>query len=175
MPRKVKAAKYKHDPFYPRVCRAVHEILKSSDDVAPVEVFLRMGMLTRKDLESWRQGSVPYLERVLQGSLPKLSRALRVLALHARDRGLKPQVRAYRRSKGRGPLRFTKTDDPNLEEAYARHFVAGKRRAASPEPAAAASSAVALEPDEGPEVDALLDEDDPPHEEVPFDDDPLPF
>ena len=36
-----------------------------------------------------------------------------------------PSVTAYMRW-GKGPtqrLRFTKTGDPNLEEAYARHFV----------------------------------------------------
>ena len=50
---------------------------------------------------------------------------LRILRFHAHDLNLVPSVTAYRRL-GKGPeqpLRFTKTGDRNLEEAYARHFV----------------------------------------------------
>lgn len=37
----------------------------------------------------------------------------------------------------RGPkhrLRFSKTGDPNLEEAYARHYVRGTRKSLDPPP-----------------------------------------
>jgi hypothetical protein len=48
-----------------------------------------------------------------------------VLRFHAHGLNLVPSVTAYLRW-GKGPtqrLRFTKTGDPNLEEAYAMHFV----------------------------------------------------
>jgi hypothetical protein len=50
---------------------------------------------------------------------------LRILQFHAHDLKLVPRVTAYMR-RGKGPgqrLRFTKTGDAKLEEAYARHFV----------------------------------------------------
>ena len=50
---------------------------------------------------------------------------LRILRFHAHDLKLMPSTTAYMRW-GKGPkkrLRFTKTGDPKLEEAYSRHFV----------------------------------------------------
>lgn len=82
-------------------------------------------MLEPKHLDDWRFGRVPYLERVVRGNLSRLSRLLRILRFHAHDLNLAPSITAYVRW-GKGPkqrLRFTKTGDPKLEEAYTRHFV----------------------------------------------------
>jgi hypothetical protein len=84
-----------------------------------------MGFLIREHLEDWRRGRVPYLERVVDCNLTRLGRLLRVLRFHAHDLSLKPPCTAYKRS-GKGPkqrLRFTKTGDPKVEQAYATHFV----------------------------------------------------
>ena len=67
-------------------------------------------------------------ERVINCNLARLARVLRILRFQAEELGLKPSFTAYMRW-GKGPkarLRFTKTGDPNLEEAYATHFV-GRR------------------------------------------------
>jgi hypothetical protein len=58
-------------------------------------------------------------------NLTCLSRLLRILRFHAHDLNLKPSRTVYMRW-GKGPkqrLRFTKTGDPRIEEAYATHFV----------------------------------------------------
>ena len=68
---------------------------------------------------------MPYLEQVIECNLTRLARLLRVLRFHAHDLNLVPAVTVYRQY-GKGPkprLRFTKTGDAKLEEAYARHFV----------------------------------------------------
>jgi hypothetical protein len=68
---------------------------------------------------------VPYLEKVIDCNLTRLSRLLRILRFHAHDLKLVPSITVYTRW-GEGPkqrLRFTKTADPKREEAYARHFV----------------------------------------------------
>ena len=68
---------------------------------------------------------MPYLERVIKGNLTQLGRLLRILRFHAHDLNLKPSWTAYMRW-GKGPkqrLRFTKTGDPRVEEAYATHLV----------------------------------------------------
>jgi len=93
--------------------------------VAPVDVLVGMGLLAPEKLQDWRLGRVPYLERVIACNLTRLSRLLRILRFHAHDLNLVPSVTAYMRW-GKGPkqrLRFTKTGDAKLEEAYARHFV----------------------------------------------------
>ena len=68
---------------------------------------------------------MPYLEHAIRCNLTRLSRLLRILRFHAHELNLVPTQAVYRRH-GKGPkqaLRFTKTGDPNLEAAYARHFV----------------------------------------------------
>ena len=100
-------------------------ILEHEKVVAPVEVLVRMDWLDRDKLVDWRHGRVPYLEKVVRGNLARVSRLLRILRFHAHDLNLKPSWTDYR-SWGKGqkqPLRFTKTGDRKLEQAYATHFV----------------------------------------------------
>jgi hypothetical protein len=122
---KVNVDTYRDDRLYPRVARAVEALLARGKVVAPVDVLVCMGLLEPKRLEDWRRGRVPYLERVIDCNLNRLSKLLRILRFHAHDMNLVPSVTAYMRW-GKGPkqrLLFTKTGDPRLEEAYARHFV----------------------------------------------------
>jgi hypothetical protein len=116
---------FRDDPLFPRIERAVGAILATGKVVAPVDVLVRMALLSPQKLEDWRLGRVPYLERVIGCNLTRLSRLLCILRFHAHDLKLVPSVTVYMRW-GKGPkrtLRFTKTGDPRLEEAYARHFV----------------------------------------------------
>jgi hypothetical protein len=116
---------YRDDKRYPRVTRAVEKLLARGKVVAPADVLVAMGLLNPEDLEAWHRGRTPYLEKVVNCNLTRLSRLLRILRFHAHDLNLVPSTAAYMR-RGKGPaqrLRFTKTGDPKLEEAYARHFV----------------------------------------------------
>ena len=110
--------------MFPRLERAVAAILVNGKVVAPIDVLVRMGMLASADLEAWRRGKVPYLERVVQGSLSRLSRLLRILGFHCHDLNLVATPAKYTML-GRKPvpLRFTKTGEARLEKIYARHFV----------------------------------------------------
>jgi len=116
---------YRADPLYPRIKRAVDAVRARSKVVAPVDVLIGMDLLKPDQLEQWRRGQVQCLERVIAGSLPRLSRLLRILRYHAHDLNLKPSATVYmRHGKGaRQRLRFTKSGDAKLEEAYATHFV----------------------------------------------------
>ena len=127
--KKVTLNNYKKDRYYSKVVNAVDRVLASEKYVTPIRVFQAMGLLEEKDIESWRKGQVPYLERVIGCNLHKASRILRILRFVAHDLKLKPSMTVYKRKVrgGKVPLRFTKFNDENLEEAYARHFtVVGK-------------------------------------------------
>ena len=116
---------FQNDPLFPRIERAVEAILAKGKVVAPVDVLIGMSLLTRENLEDWRRGRVPYLEKVINCNLVRLAGLLRILRFHAHDLNLIPSIMVYMRW-GKGPkqhLRFTKTGDRKLEEAYARHFV----------------------------------------------------
>ena len=116
---------FRDDPLYPRIERAVAAILETGKVVVPVDVLVRMDIVSPAKLDDWRRGRVAYLERVVNCNLTRLSRLLRILRFHAHDLKLVPSVTAYMRW-GKGPkqrLRFAKTGEPKVEEAYARHFV----------------------------------------------------
>jgi hypothetical protein len=116
---------FRSDTMFPRVERAVAAILAGGKVVAPVDVLVRMELLSAADLEAWRFGRVPYLERVIRCNLSKLSRLLWILGFHCHDLNLTASQTAYVRW-GKGPhtaLRFTKTREERLEKIYARHFV----------------------------------------------------
>ena len=121
----VTIARYREDRLFQRIERAVAAILERGKVVAPVDVLVDMGLLAPEHLDDWRRGKVPYLERVIRCNLSKLSRLLRILRFHVHDLNLVPSMTVYMRwGKGsRLRLRFTKTGDPKIEDAYARHFV----------------------------------------------------
>jgi len=116
---------FRDDPLYPKIARAVAVILQNGKVVAPVDVLVRMDLLAPERLEDWRRGRVPYLEKVINCNLTRITRLLRILRFHSHDLRLVPSITVYMRW-GKGPkrqLRFTKTGDTKLEEAYSRHFV----------------------------------------------------
>src|SRR5437879_13084177 len=121
--KKVTSANYRQDPYYPPVVKAACSLLQEKGYIAPVDLFIRMGLLFPKSAEDWRRGRIPYLERVIRCNLSKASRILRILRMHAHDLNLKPSPTVYKRwTKGSRPfLRFSKTGDRNLEDDYARH------------------------------------------------------
>jgi len=124
---KITAGNYQEDKWYPRVVRAVTEILADGDVVAPVEDFVRLNLLRKPDLEDWRFRRIPCIERKINCNLSNANRILKVLRLHARDLNLKPSFTNYMKwgkGKKRIHLRFSKYGDPNLETAYATHFIA---------------------------------------------------
>ncbi len=124
--KQLTVANYRKDQLYPVVVRAVEELLKTRDFVAPVDLLLHTQRITPQQYEDWRMGRIPYLERVVVGNLSKLNRLLRLLRFHTHDLNLIPSQIVYHkwgRGRQRIVLRFSKSGEPNLEAAYSRHFV----------------------------------------------------
>jgi hypothetical protein len=108
-----------------RVIRAAEAALADHHYVSALDIFVGMGLLPPAHVRDWRNGRIPYLEHVIQGNLRKISRSMRVFRAWARERGLKPSETAYLpRTRGPGrELRFSKSGDPGIEQAYRTHFV----------------------------------------------------
>ena len=128
--KKITVANYRQDPYYAPIVKVVEGLLREKGFIAPVELFIRMDLLSPESAEDWRRGRISYLERVIRCNLSKASRILRILRMHAHDLDLKPSLTVYKRwTKGSRPLlRFSKTGDHNIEEAYARHFVSPRKK-----------------------------------------------
>jgi len=128
--KKITVANYRQDPYYAAIVRVVEDLLREKGFVAPVELFIRMDLLSPESVENWRRGRISYLERVIRCNLGKASRILRILRMIAHDLDLKPSLTVYKRwTKGSRPLlRFSKTGDHNMEAAYSRHFVSPHKK-----------------------------------------------
>ena len=107
-----------------KVHNAMDQQCRSRGFVAPVDVFMDIGVLDKKKFEDWRRGRIPYLEAVCSGSLHKLTEIMKVVRKYASQKGLKPSVTDYRQwgAKSR-VLRFSKYGNPNVEKSYATHYV----------------------------------------------------
>ena len=116
---------YREDKHYPRVVRAVGKILARADVVAPADILIEMGNLSKKNYEAWRKGQIPYLERAFEGSLSKANRILRIIGFHTHDLNMVPRQTAYHQwgNETNRILRFSKSGDPNIEKAYSRHYI----------------------------------------------------
>ena len=130
--KQITVENYRQDRYYAAIVRAVEHLLREKGFVAPVELFIRMDLLSPESAENWRRGRIPYLERVIRCNLSKASRILRILRMLAHELDLKPSPTVYKRwTKGCRPLlRFSKTGDHNIEAAYARHFVSPRKKSA---------------------------------------------
>ncbi|MGH3807470.1 MAG: hypothetical protein ACRDRU_12735 [Pseudonocardiaceae bacterium] len=115
-----------------RVVRAAEAALTQRRYVTAIDVFLGLGWLTPPHLDDWRQGRVQCLERVVQASLPKLSKSMRAFRRWAQGRGLVPSETGYvHRTRGhRTPLRFSVSGAPEIERAYRTHWVTPELSAA---------------------------------------------
>lgn len=113
------------DPLMPLVAEVVGEILATSQVVAPLEVLLRLEIIDPDQVELWRRGGLPYLERGITAGLSRVARVLRLVAQHSLTLGLKPVPGKYlRRGKGiNRRLRFSKRGDAGSEQAYGTHFI----------------------------------------------------
>lgn len=118
-----------------KVHSSVYRQCKERGFAAPVDVLMDLGVLSKKDYNDWRFGKVPYLERVCNINLRKLSSINREIRIFAAKSGYKPSFTYYKRwgvkkkhgSRHTIPLRFSKTGDPQIERAYATHYVDVKR------------------------------------------------
>lgn len=108
-----------------RVIKAANSVLDEKKSVSVIDIFIHIGWLDSKLVHDWRKGKVPYLERVIQANLNKISQAIRVFHSWAKNNDLKPGETAYLLKTGRirKDLTFTKYGDQNLEKAYRIHYV----------------------------------------------------
>ncbi len=117
---------YRQDKYYPKIVRAVDSILCRKDYFSAIDILIEIQLLDSKNASDWRAGKIPFLEKVIMCNLSKVNRILRIMRFHAWDLCLKPSTTDYKR-KGK-PLRFSKSGDRKLEQAYSTHYVIiGKR------------------------------------------------
>ncbi len=100
-------------------------LLGEKGSVSFTDVLMHLGCLTKEDHDEWRFGRTSCLELVVTVDLAKINHLLRAFQQYARVSALRPSKTVYL-SWGKGQkrqLRFSKSGTPNIEEAYATHFL----------------------------------------------------
>lgn len=114
-----------------KVHSAVYHQCKQRGYAAPADVLVDIGVLPRQKYEEWRFGKVQYLEQACTCNLNKLSFIMKQIRAYAKETNLKPSFCCYKQwgaKKKHGhqavvPLRFSKSGNPEIERAYATHYV----------------------------------------------------
>jgi hypothetical protein len=104
------------------------ELLNEKGYISFIDVFVRLGYLSQADYENWRFKRLPYLEKVITVNLGRINFIMKTVRRSSLNGKLKASWTAYK-SWGKGKkenLRFSKSGDPNIEEAYATHFLRPK-------------------------------------------------
>lgn len=110
------------------VANVAGEAVSRQGQVSATDVLIGIGWLSKEKFEAWRLGRVPYLERVINANLSKISRAMKAFRSWAIHSKLEPRPITYKRRSH--PLRFSKSGTASIEEAYRTHFVLVKKRLA---------------------------------------------
>jgi len=101
------------------------ELLNEKGYIALVDVFIRLGYLTDKDLDAWRMKRIPYLERAIKVNLGKISFILKTVQGNCIKGKLRESYTSYK-SWGKGKkvtLQFSKSGKANIEKIYTTHFL----------------------------------------------------
>lgn len=112
--------------------KKVNVVMESQIDrrgyAAPVDVLMDLDVLERKSYLDWRNGRIPYLEKVCHMNLSKLSRVMHAIRHYAWKHHLKPSYTVYRKyGKGKRLLRFSRYGRADVEKNYATHYIDPKR------------------------------------------------
>ena len=108
-----------------RTIQAAETALYQRQYVSAIDVFMGMGVLQLSQVEDWKKGRIPYLERAILGSLGKITRIMKTFRQWATRKELNPRETVYY-ARTRGPkrvLQFSKSGNADIEKAYRIHYV----------------------------------------------------
>lgn len=111
-------------PLAERVAKSAEAALAARHFVTSIDILIGIGWLDPGAMERWRRGQIDCLERAMQTNLPRISEAMHLFRSWAVARGLSPSLTAYvARTPRRQTLRFSRSGNPTIEEAYRTHWV----------------------------------------------------
>lgn len=103
-----------------RVVQTAETVLCKQQYVSPIDIFIGIGWLQPIHVQDWRKGKIPYLEKVIQGDLGKISFAMKCFRKWATEKKLKPSKTVYllRTKSPQKEAVFSKSGNFNIEKAY---------------------------------------------------------
>ena len=122
-----------HDNLVGEVGNSMYHQVNNTGYATAVQTLMDMQILSKEDYERWRNGQVPYLEKVCKINLKKLAAILNEMKRYAAKNNLKPSFTFYKQWGMKNlphakKLRFSKSGGEDIEKADATHYIAPVRR-----------------------------------------------
>ncbi len=107
-----------------RVIRAADAALAAEHIVGPIDVLLRMGLLTESAVDAWKKGRFDRLDESMQGSEQKLTTTFTTFTDWARTKGLRPTERRFTRAARTGAADLQVSHlGPDFERFFRTHYI----------------------------------------------------
>ena len=119
-----------------KALQTTEPLLDEKGYISFVDVFMKLGYLDVKNYEKWRRGQVPYLEKVINLNLKKISLIVKSVKSNCEQGSLRASKTVYK-SWGKGSsrlLKFSKSGESNIEDVYSTHFLRPKEKQKKAEP-----------------------------------------
>jgi hypothetical protein len=102
-----------------------NQLIADKEFICSIDILCTLDILSKVQINDWRFGKIPYLEKVCNKNLGTLTFINKTIKEIAKAKNLKPSWTAYNKfGKGvKSRLIFSKTKDENIENAYATHFI----------------------------------------------------
>ena len=111
-----------------KVHALVSQRLYKEGIVSIPDILMDLDYLKSDMYRLWKDGKVPYLEKVCHTNLSKLTLISKEVRKHCLNKGCKESHKEYRANKSKRPLRFSKSGDWKVERAYSACYIDTNRR-----------------------------------------------
>jgi len=108
-----------------KILKISNQLIADKGFICSIDIFYELNYLDKSQINDWRFGKIPYLEKVCGKNLGTLTFINKTIKEIAKDLKLKPSWTAYNKF-GKGVktrLIFSKTREDNIENAYATHYI----------------------------------------------------
>lgn len=108
-----------------RINEISNQLIVEKGYICSLDVLCELDIVNNKEINDWRFGKIPYLEKVCRKNLNALKFINLSIKRIAKEKHLKPSWTGYNKY-GKGPktrLIFSKSGIKSIERAYATHYV----------------------------------------------------
>lgn len=116
-----------HNEISNKVRKVIVEQLNEKGYATSEDTLVKMGWLTSKDLYAWQNGKIPYLEKVCNTNLSKLTLMLKEYHKYALENHLRISETFYKRQGSKQKLIFSKSKDAKIEKRYASRILSSNK------------------------------------------------
>src|SRR5581483_6583582 len=108
-----------------RVMKAAEHALARKGFVSTIDILLGLNFISQTGLHEWKIGKFAFFESLIQGNPRRVEYALECFQRWVTHKKLTISMSVYRSvgTVNKKELRFSKTGNPKIEEAYRTHYV----------------------------------------------------